>query len=258
MKPAGKVIVVTGGASGIGRALAARFGNEGARAVVIVDRDAARVEQAAAELGCHGIVADIATDEAVIDLIDRTEKEHGPIDLFCANAGIGGSGGLQASDSDWQRSWDVNVMAHVYAARCLIPRMLERGGGYFLHTASAAGLLSQFEATYALTKHATVAFAEWLSITYGDQGIGVSCLCPMGVETDMFNMMSPVQRERTAGGKLLSPDTVANEVLQALEREQFLILPHEEVLRFWQAKTTDNERWLKGMRRFHAVPDASE
>ena len=248
-----KVVIVTGGAGGIGRAMAQRFRTAGARAVVIADLHADAVAATAKDIDCHGAVVDVSKEDQVIGLIDDTEARHGPVDLFCANAGIGNAGGLDADNSAWQRNWDINVMAHVCAARHLVPRMLERGGGYFLHTASAAGLLSQFEASYAVTKHAAVAFAEWLSITYGDRGIGVSCLCPMGVDTAMFNSLPPDQRERTAAGHLLSPEQVAEVVLQGIENEQFLILPHEEVLDFWRAKTNDNERWLRGMRRFHAL-----
>ncbi len=253
MEIRGKVIIVTGGASGIGRAMAARFVQEGARAVVISDLNGDGARQVAQEIGAHPVQTDVASEAQVVDLIRDTEERFGPVDLFCANAGIGAGEGLNASDAEWELSWKVNVMAHVYAARYLVPRMVQRGQGYFLHTASAAGLLSQFEAPYAVTKHAVVAFAEWLSITYGDKGVRVSCLCPMGVDTPMLHAAPPAKRDRMAAGRMMSPEAVADVVVQGLQEERFLILPHPEVLDFWRGRSADHERWLRGMRRFHAA-----
>lgn len=248
-----KIIVVTGGASGIGKAMAERFVREGARAVVISDLNGEGAQQVAQQIGAHPVQTDVASEAQVVDLIRETQERFGPVDLFCANAGIGAGEGLDASDAEWELSWKVNVMAHVYAARHLVPRMVERGSGYFLHTASAAGLLSQFEAPYAVTKHAVVAFAEWLSITYGNKGLGVSCLCPMGVDTPMLRSASAAKRDKMAGDRMMSPEAVAEVVVQGLREERFLILPHPEVLGFWQGRANDHERWLRGMRRFHAA-----
>ncbi len=253
MEVADKVVVVTGGAHGIGRAMAARFHKEGAKAVVIADREAGAAETTAAEIGVHAMAADVSDEQAITQLIDQVTKKFGPIDLFCSNAGIGDPGRIDASNKVWDRAWSVNLMAHVYAARILVPQMLERGGGYLLQTASAAGLLSQFEAPYAVTKHAAVAYAEWLSITYGKQGLKVSCLCPMGVDTRMLQSAPDTQRELMSAPGVLSPDAVAEIVLEGIREEKFLILPHSEVLSHWQAKTRDYEGWLKGMREFHAM-----
>lgn len=257
MELPGKVVVVTGGASGIGRALATRFLAEGVAAVVVADRDAEGAEAVARQLaripdGGGATVAmacDVSREADVVDVIERTEADHGPIDLFCSNAGIGTGGGPDAPDEAWQRIWEINVMGHVYAARHLVPRMLERGGGYLLNTASAAGLLTQIgSAPYAVTKHAAVAFAEWLSVTYGDRGLKVSCLCPQGVRTPMLG---------DGGGALLGPtaiepEDVAEAVVAGLRAEEFLILPHPEVREFFRRKGDDYERWLRGMRRLQA------
>ena len=187
MKLRDKVAVVTGGASGIGRALCRRFAAEGARGVVVADVDAAGATTVAEEIRGLAVRADVSREDDVIELIKRATAAYGAIDLFCSNAGIALEGGVETPDNDWQRIWDVNVMAHVYAARAVLPGMLARGGGYLLQTASAAGLLTQIgSAPYAVTKHAAVAFAEWLAITYGDRGIRVSCLCPQGVRTNML------------------------------------------------------------------------
>lgn len=248
-----KVTVVTGGASGIGRALAHKFAAEGARAVVVADVDARGADAVAAELTQGGapaeaVATDVAVEADIIGLIDTTVDRHGPIDLFCSNAGIGVSGGPEAPDDGWQRIWDINLMAHVWAARRLLPEMLARGEGYFLQTASAAGLLTQIgSAPYSVTKHAAVAFAEWLSITYGERGIKVSCLCPQGVRTNML---------REGGGFLaagaLEPEVVADCVVAGLREERFLILPHPEVAEYFRRRGDDHERWLAGMRRMQA------
>ena len=256
-----QVVVVTGGASGIGRALAFRFAEEGARGVVVADLDGDGAERVAAEIGADralGIACDVASEEETNELIDRAESEFGPVDLFCANAGIGG--GVLIGDG-FDAALGVNVMAHVYAARRLVPEWVQRGRGYFLSTASAAGLLSQIgSAQYSISKHAAVAFAEWLSITYGDSGVRVSCLCPMGVNTPLLHGgdqgESPVGRQASnvvqAAGAVLEPEQVADIVVEALSDERFLILPHPEVLTFFQHKGGDYDRWLRGMRRLQA------
>ncbi len=261
----GKVIVVTGGASGIGRALARRF-HAGGGLVAVADRDAGGAEAVAAELDADRPGSAIAqstnvtVESEVIALIDRTEQVLGPIALFCANAGVGVGSDLETSDDDWRTTMDVNFTAHLYAARALVPRWLERGGGYFLATASAAGLLTQIgSAPYAVSKHAAVAFAEWLAISYGDRGIKVSCLCPMGVNTAMLNPPTGTEGMETIGGDvvraagpILEPEEVAEIVVHGIAAERFLILPHPEVLTFLRRKTDDYDRWLAGMRRLRA------
>lgn len=249
-----KVVVVTGGASGIGAAMARRFVHEGARTVVIADRDAARARQLAADIdsvGAVGVELDVADEAAVTRLIDETEARHGPIDLFCSNAGITLPGGPELPDADWRHVIDVNLMAHVHAARALLPRMLARGGGYLLQTASAAGLLSQFDAPYAVSKHAAVAFAEWLSITYGDRGIRVSCLCPGAVDTPLLRAETDTRRELMSTG-LIDADAVAGIVVEALAEERFLILTHSFVQEQIERKAADPDRWIRGMRKLHA------
>jgi len=250
-----RVVVVTGGGSGIGSAMAKRFVAEGARAVVVADRDLHAAQQVAAAIGGHAMQVDVGVEAEITRLIDAVTTQYGPIDLFCSNAGVAVKGGPDVPDQDWQRSWDVNLMAHVYAARALLPSMLARGEGYFLQTASAAGLLSQFDAPYAVTKHAAVAFAEWLSITYGDRGIGVSCLCPGRVDTPMLRTESAVRARLMARDTTLHVDDVAEAVIEGLRSEQFLILPHPEILTYMQNKAADTERWLRGMRKLHAGVD---
>jgi NAD(P)-dependent dehydrogenase (short-subunit alcohol dehydrogenase family) len=246
-----RVCVVTGGASGIGRALARRFAADGARAVVVVDRDAKGAEAVAESVGGVGMQADVGREADIRRVIDDVETRCGPIDLFCSNAGILVVGGPEVPNDDWQRIWDINVMAHVLAARHLVPRMLSRGGGYLLQTASAAGLLSQVgSAPYAVTKHAAVAFAEWLAITYGDRGLKVSVLCPQAVRTAMTD---GIPGGGVAGiDGMLEPDRVADAVLEGLAAERFLILPHPEVAEYVRRKGEDVERWLRGMRRLQA------
>jgi NAD(P)-dependent dehydrogenase (short-subunit alcohol dehydrogenase family) len=244
----GKCVVVTGAASGIGAALAVRFAREGARGIVVADRQEGALADVAREIDALAVACDVTEQSQVTALIDRAEEEYGPIDLFCSNAGVIAIGGEGASDDDWQLSIDVNVMAHVYAARVLVPRMLERGGGYLLQTASAAGLLTQIgSAPYSVTKHAALAFAEWLSITYGEAGIKVSVLAPQAVRTAMT---AGIEGGGVAGlDGMLEPDAVADAVVAGLARESFLILPHPEVLEYFQRKASDYERWLNGMRR---------
>lgn len=250
MKLKEKIAVVTGGASGIGRAMAARFIAEGAKQVVIADINEDGLKRVADEIGARPIAANVADEADVQHLIATVEGDYGHIDLLCNNAGIGVRGGPEVPNEDWQRIWNINVMAHVYAARAALPRMLERGEGYMINTASAAGLLSQIgSAPYAVTKHAAVAFAEWLAITYGDRGIKVSVLCPQAVRTAM-----------TAGNEggvasidgMMEPEELCDTVIESLDRETFLILPHEEVLTYIQRKTGDYDRWIRGMQKLQA------
>jgi NAD(P)-dependent dehydrogenase (short-subunit alcohol dehydrogenase family) len=246
-----KVVVVTGGANGIGRALCKRFAAEGARGVVVSDLDFDAAQQIAEEIHGLAVKTDVASEADVIALVTKANEAFGPIDLFCSNAGIGGMPGFEQVTNDaWRQIWDVNVMAHIYAARAVLPQMLERGSGYLLNTASAAGLLTQIgSAPYSVTKHAAVSFAEWLAITYGDRGIKVSCLCPQGVKTNMLMASA----EAGAAGFLLAgaiePEDVAETVVQGLAEEKFLILPHPEVGEYFQRKANDYDRWLRGMRR---------
>jgi NAD(P)-dependent dehydrogenase (short-subunit alcohol dehydrogenase family) len=250
-----KVVVVTGGASGIGRALCHRFVEEGAKAVVVADLDAAGAKAVADEIGGMPISTNVAVEADVEALVDRTIDAFGPIDLFCSNAGIAIGGGVDVPDEDWQRIWDINLMAHVYAARAVLPGMLARGEGYLLNTASAAGLLTNLGAApYAVTKHAAVALAEWLSITHGDAGIKVSVLCPQGVRTPM--LLGGIDAGEEAAQMLLAgavePQFVADAVVEGLRAEKFLILPHPEVAEYIQRKAGDYDRWLSGMRRVQA------
>jgi NAD(P)-dependent dehydrogenase (short-subunit alcohol dehydrogenase family) len=248
VKLEGACVVVTGGAGGIGKALAQRFLREGARAVVVSDRVADALDATAAEIGAHAIACDVTDEDEIRALIDRTEADHGPIDLFCSNAGVAVLGGVDAPIEAWELSFDVNIHAHIKTARILVPRMLERGGGYLLQTASAAGLLTQLgSAPYAVTKHAAVAFAEFLSITYGDRGLKVSVLAPQAVRTAMT---AGVPGGGVAGvDGMLEPDDVAGVVIEGLDAERFLILPHPQVLEYFRRKADDYDRWLAGMRR---------
>lgn len=248
-----KVVVVTGGANGIGRALCRRFAAEGARGVVVADFDAEGAATVAKEIGGLAVTTDVSSEADIIRLVARTIDEYGPIDLFCANAGIFGVfGGAEVPDNEWRRMWDVNVMSHIYSARAVLPGMLARGAGYLLHTASAAGILAQVGAApYSVTKHAAVAFAEWLSITHGDAGIKVSCLCPQGVLTQML-LGAEGGRESFLRAGALEPEAVAEAVVTGLAEERFLILPHPEVGDYFRHKADDYERWLRGMRRLNA------
>ncbi|HEY5855035.1 MAG TPA: SDR family oxidoreductase [Aldersonia sp.] len=257
MEIAGTVAVVTGAASGIGAALAQRLVGAGAR-VVVVDLDADGAHRVADGIGAVAVGGDVSDASVIAAAVERAESEYGPVDLYFANAGVPGGAGLDAPDERWALAWDVNVMAHVRAAQLLVPKWLERGGGYFVATASAAGLLTQIgSAPYAVTKHAAVGFAEWLSVTYGDRGIRVSCLCPMGVDTPLLKAgfddgEQLAARAVTTSGAVLTPDDVAGQVLAALTEERFLILPHPEVLTFYRNKGSDYDRWITGMRRYQA------
>jgi NAD(P)-dependent dehydrogenase (short-subunit alcohol dehydrogenase family) len=244
-----KVIVVTGGADGIGAALCRRFATEAARGVVVADLDGEKARRVAQEINGLAVVTDVAKEEEIVRLVETTRGAYGPIDLFCSNAGIAMDGGVELPDAEWQRIWNVNLMAHVYAARAILPDMLARGEGYLLQTASAAGLLTQLgSAPYAVTKHAAVALAEWLSITYGGAGIKVSCLCPLGVETEMLRRV-PGGIGTMLRSTAIPAEQVADAVVAGLEAERFLILPHKEVAEYVHHKADDNERWLRGMRR---------
>jgi NAD(P)-dependent dehydrogenase (short-subunit alcohol dehydrogenase family) len=249
MQLRGKVIVVTGGAGGIGAALCRRFAADGARGVTVADRDADGARLVAADIGGLAVEADVGSEGDVIRLVERATAHFGPIDLFCSNAGIAPVGGVETSDAVWRRTWDVNVMAHVFAARAVLPGMLARGEGYLLQTASAAGLLTQIgSAPYALTKHAAVALAEWLAITHGDAGIKVSCLCPLGVETEMLRRAPGGIGDLLRTGAMTA-EAVAEAVVVGLAEERFLILPHPEVAEYFRHKADDYDRWLRGMRR---------
>jgi NAD(P)-dependent dehydrogenase (short-subunit alcohol dehydrogenase family) len=266
MKVAGRVAIVTGGGGGIGGALAEELAAHGAR-VVVADLDAAGAHavadtiNAAAPGSAVAAGADVSDTDAIGGLIATAEREFGPVELYFANAGIVGVLGLEASESDWERSLDVNLRAHIRAARLLIPGWVERGEGYFVSTASAAGLLTQIgSATYSVTKHAAVGFAEWLAIAYGDQGVRVSCLCPMGVNTELLYAGEKTGDPRgvaatravTSAGEVIEPDQVARDVLAAVDEERFLILPHAAVADMFRQKAGDYERWLRGMRRYQA------
>jgi NAD(P)-dependent dehydrogenase (short-subunit alcohol dehydrogenase family) len=244
-----RVVVVTGGAHGIGRALCRRFAAEGARGVAVADLDANSARLVADEIGGLAVPTDVSRAADVERLVAHVTENFGRIDLFCSNAGIALEGGIEVPDSEWQRIWDVNVLAHVHAARAVVPVMLARGQGYLLQTASAAGLLTQIgSAPYSVTKHAALAFAEWLAIRYSDAGIRVSCLCPQGVRTRMLT-----GAEGGIGALLLKgalePEAVAEAVVLGLAEERFLILPHPEVAEYFRRKADDYERWLRGMRR---------
>ena len=253
MNMEGKVAVVTGGGSGIGAALVRRFAADGAAHVVVVDRQLDTAQAVAAEVGGTAEQVDVTDPAAVQALVDRTLAAHGAIDLFASNAGIATGGGLE-DDETWHRVLEVNTMSHVYAARAVLPSMLERGSGYLLQTASAAGLLtSPGDASYAVSKHGAVALAEWLAVTYGSQGIKVSVLCPMGVDTpllmDGLHAGQPGALAVAASGEIISAAQVADVVVAALAEERFLILPHPQVGTFWAQKASDPDRWLAGIRR---------
>ncbi|NEW41808.1 SDR family oxidoreductase [Nocardia cyriacigeorgica] len=268
MDISGKVAIVTGAGAGIGAALARRLVAGGAR-VVVADLDAGSAEAVAGSLGADAVAVggDVADDAVIAALVERAEAEFGPVDMFFANAGIGGGPGLDSTDAQWTAALEVNVLAHVRAARRLMPGWVERGSGYFVTTASAAGLLTQIgSAPYSVSKHAAVGFAEWLSVTYGDKGVRVSCLCPMGVDTQLLHggMMPPENAEAaelaikavTTAGAVLTPEQVADAVIAGVEAETFLILPHPEVLKMYRYKGSDYDRWIDGMRRFQAALQA--
>lgn len=244
-----KVAVVTGGANGIGRALCRRFAAEGARGVVVADLDAGGATEVAREIGGLTVVVDVSNEADVKRLVAEATAKFGQIDLFCSNAGIAIGGSVDVPDAEWQRIWEINFMAHVYAARAVLPAMLARGDGYLLQTASAAGLLTSIgSAPYAVTKHAAVALAEWLSITYGPT-IKVSCLCPQGVFTNMLMRPDAGAATEFLKTEAITPEQLADSVIEGLANEQFLILPHPVVAKYMTHKATDYDRWIRGMRR---------
>ena len=249
--------VSSSGKSATGAALARRFAKEGARAVIVADRNGEGAAAVAREIGGEAVTLDVSDGAAVAAMVADIEARHGGIDLFCSNAGVGDGdpdkdSAASSPDAVWNRAWNVNVMAHVHAARAVTPGMAARGGGYLLNTVSAAGLLSQIGgAVYSTTKHAAIGFAESLAITHGDQGIRVSVLCPQGVDTAMLRQGDAASQPQNLDG-VLTPDEVAESVVQGLAEEKFLILPHPVVLTYMQRKTADYDRWLGGMRRLRA------
>jgi len=251
MKIENAVVVITGAANGIGYALAKRFKAEGARAVALADIDAGKIAQVSKEIGALGFACDVSREHDIQRVVRETEMAVGPIDLFCSNAGIGladpdPNNAASASNADFERSWSIHVMAHVYAARALLPQMIARGSGYFLNTVSAAGLLSQIgSATYSASKHGAIGFAECLAIAHRDHGIKVSVLCPQAVRTAMIGN-EPEKGSASVDG-IISPEEVAESVIDGLAAELFLILPHPVVAGYMQRKTADYDRWLGGM-----------
>jgi NAD(P)-dependent dehydrogenase (short-subunit alcohol dehydrogenase family) len=249
MKLKDRIVVVTGAASGIGRAMAVRFAAEGAKKIICADIDGAGAEATAASIGGRAFKVNVGDESAIAELVETVEREEGPIDLFCSNAGISVAGGVEVGNDQWQRIWDINLMAHVYAARHLVPRMAARGGGYLLNTSSAAGLLSQVgSAPYAVTKHAAVGLAEWLALTYGDQGIKVSVLCPQAVRTEMTR--GHEDHVASIDG-MMEPEPVAEACVRTIDEETFLVLPHPEVLGYMRNKTENYDRWISGMRKLN-------
>jgi NAD(P)-dependent dehydrogenase (short-subunit alcohol dehydrogenase family) len=250
MQVSGKIIAITGGGNGIGRALAQRFASEGAKHVAVADLDGSAAEAVAKQIGGFGMRVDVAVEAELVAFIDAVEQQFGPIDLFCSNAGIARGAGLDTSNEIWRQVLDVNVMSHVYAARVLVPRMVKRGGGYLLNTASAAGLLAQIgNVTYSVSKHAAVAFAEWLSITHGHEGIKVSILCPQAVRTDMI---AGHEGGSASVNGVIEPDQVADAVIKGLAEEKTLILPHPIVAEYVNRRAQDRDRWIGGMRKLQA------
>ena len=253
MELSGRHVVVTGGAGGIGSALARRLAREGARAVVVADRELASAQRVAEEIGGLAVQYDAAEESSVQALIARATEANGAIDIFISNAGVpGGMGGPETPDETWLEAWNVNVMAHVWASRALLPQMLARGEGYLINTASAAGLLTQVSSlVYSVTKHAAVSLAEWLAIEYGDAGIRVSCICPQGVRTPMLElaMDEPAGAAALTAGGLIEPEEVAEAVVRGIADERMLILPHAEVSQHMSLKGAEPDRWIAGMRR---------
>lgn len=248
----GAVAVVTGGAGGIGRAISERLAVEGCR-VAVVDLEASRAQQAASQIeGAVGLAADVGDHGSVASMVRAVEAQLGPIDVYCSNAGIAVGRGL-GEDDEWDASWRVHGMAHVHAAREVLPGMTQRGRGAFVVTASAAGLLMMMQSgPYTVTKHASVAVAEWLAVTYGGSGVQFHCLCPQGVNTPMVQSDTSGQAELTASGNILEPEQVAGDVLAAIRDNRFLVLPHPEVHDYEKMKVEDRDRWLAGMRRLLA------
>ena len=242
-----KRVVVTGAASGIGKALCEAFNKAGAKSVVCVDMNIEGATETANDINGLAVQANVGKEADIINVIDKANEYSGGIDIFCSNAGIGGVPGFfEVEASDWQNIWDVNVQSHIFAAKHVLPQMIERGEGYLVNTSSAAGLLTQLGAAgYSVTKAAAVSFAEWIKITYGEKGIGVSCLCPQAVRTAMT-----AQGPGVAGvDGMMEPDVVAQEVLKCISEEKFLVLPHTEVAEYVSRKGNDRDRWISGMQR---------
>ena len=258
MKVADSVVVVTGGANGIGKALCERFHQEGARKVVVADLEEDNARRVADTIDGDAFAVDVRQESQIQAMVAAVEERYGAVDLFCSNAGIIALDGepwwaTSAPNATWQAMWDIHVMSHVYAARACLPRMLERGQGYFLNTASAAGLLNQVgDAAYSTTKHAAIGFAESLAITHGDDGIKVSVLCPQAVATRMIGASGDGEGGTAGVDGVLTPEQVAQEVIQGLGAEDFLILPHKEVEVYRKRKADDYDRWLGGMRKLRA------
>lgn len=254
----GKVAIVTGGASGIGAGAARRFAQEGARGIAVADLNLERAQEVAASIGDQAIAlrCDVSKESEIQALVVATRERFGQVDIYFSNAGIlGKPGGLELEDALWDKMWQVHGMAHVWAARAVVPEMVQRGEGYFLVTASAAGLLNIVEtAAYGVTKHAAVAFSEWLRIAYGRQGVRVSCLCPQSVATDMT-------KDGTGSAGLdgvLTPEQVAEVLVKTMREETFLALPHPEVAKYFLNKAQDYDRWLGGMQKLYAMHMASK
>ena len=254
-----KVAVITGGGSGIGEALAERFDHEGARGVVVVDRDADNADRVAQSIGGTAVGLDVTDEDGIVDLVNQTVKDYGTLDIFVSNAGYVTQGGLEAENAEIQRMWEVHVMSHVYAARASVPVMVANGGGYLLNTASAAGLLTQLGSLqYSITKAAAVSLGEFLAITYGERGIKVSVLCPQAVETNIL-ANSPDRLDQdtgtpgsAAGDGVLTAEQLADTVIDCMSEERFLVLPHPEVQTYRERKANDVDRWINGMQRFQS------
>jgi NAD(P)-dependent dehydrogenase (short-subunit alcohol dehydrogenase family) len=243
-----KVVVVTGAAGGIGRALCRKIAGEGVRGLVMSDLVEATTHAAANELGALPVAADVICEEDVRRIVHSAEEAYGPVDIFISNAGITVKGGVDVPDEDWRRLWDVNLMAHVYASRALLPGMVERGSGYLINVSSAAGVLTEIgSAAYSVTKHAAVALAEWLSVQYQKKGVRSSCVCPAGVATEFLDLSDPVHQFLQMSA--VSAEHVADCIVQGVRDEKFLILPHPEVAEFFAYKTKDYDKWLKNFAR---------
>ena len=244
-----KIIVITGAGSGIGRALAIRFKAEGAKQIVAVDINAENAQATAEMIGGVAMAADVSNEDDIVRVIEDTETQIGPIDLFCSNAGVGMGQDLNSPNNQWQMSWDINVMSHLFAARHLVPRMVARGGGYFLNTASAAGLLNQIGlAAYGVTKHAAVGFGEWLAIHHQHEGIKVSMLCPQAVRTAMTAGDNASMTAASNDG-MMEPEEMVETVVEELRKESFMILPHPIVLEYMHNKVSNYDRWIGGMNK---------
>jgi NAD(P)-dependent dehydrogenase (short-subunit alcohol dehydrogenase family) len=252
----GAGVVVTGAGSGIGAALARQFAAEGGR-VVVNDIDAEAASAVAVACGGTAVPGDAASEDGVADLIGVAREVLGEIDLFCANAGVARPGGEEASEADWDASWQVNVMAHVRAARLLLPPWLDRGRGHLICTVSAAGLLTMLgSAPYSVTKHAALSFAEWLAATYAHRGITVQAICPLGVRTPMMAGIAP-GAELILGDSAIPPGAVADAVMAGLADGRFLILPHPEVAQMYAGRAGDTDRWLRGMNKLQRKVEAA-